>query len=79
VATLEPRLTDDLPPGGEIRLAPQHHATSCDIDCPEVCTRFEQRCEIPSLTPGDFYRVWADGEVMLSFTAGEGEVCSIER
>lgn len=79
VATLETRTTDDLPAGGEIRLSPQRHATACDIACPEVCGHFEQRCEIPSLTPGDFYRVWVDGEVVLSFTAGEDEICSIER
>ncbi len=71
VATLEPRVTDDLPPGGEILLAPTHFPTQCDVDCPAICIPAEQRCVVPPLVPGHFYRVHADGEVMLTFTAGE--------
>lgn len=71
LARLEPRFTDDLPPGGEIRLGPTHFATECDVDCPAVCMEHEQRCILPPLRPGDFYRVWADGEPMLSFFAGD--------
>lgn len=71
VATLEPRLTDDLPPGGDILLAPKSFQTACDVDCPDVCIRASQRCVVPHLRDGDFYRVRADGELMLSFTAGE--------
>jgi hypothetical protein len=71
LARVEPRFTDDLPPGGEIRLGPTHHATACDVDCPAVCMQHEQRCILPPLTPGDVYRVWADGEPMLTFVAGE--------
>jgi len=75
--TLEPRLPADLPPGGEIRLGPTHFATACDVDCPDVCIRAEQSCIVPDLEPGGFYRVWADGEVVLSFTAdGAAFACS---
>lgn len=70
-ARLEPRFTDELPPGGEIHLQPTHFATACDVDCPAVCMEHEQRCIVPPLTPGHFYRVWADGEPMLGFIAGE--------
>lgn len=76
IATLEERFTDDLPPGGELRLAPTHHRTECDVACTDICIRAEHRCLVPQLTPGHFYRVWADGESMLSFFAGEpGRVC----
>jgi hypothetical protein len=30
----------------------------------------EQRCILPPLNPGDFYRVWADGEAVMTFIAG---------
>ncbi|MBW2461589.1 MAG: hypothetical protein JRH11_08070 [Deltaproteobacteria bacterium] len=76
--TLEERHTFDLPPGGELRVSPQYHWTACDVDCPAVCIEAEQRCVAPPLNPGEFYRVWADGEVMLSFVAGEADgICSV--
>lgn len=77
VASLQPRFTDDLPPGGEIFLAPTAFPSACDVDCPAICVESERRCLVPRLTPGDYYRVWADGEPMLTFIAGEpGPRCS---
>lgn len=75
--SLETRFTTDLPLGGEIRLATTHHSTECDVDCPAVCTPHEQRCIVPPLTDGHYYRVWLDGAPILSFVAGEaGRICS---
>lgn len=79
MATVEPRFTDDLPPGGEIQLAPTRFTTMCDVDCPGVCVPATRRCLVPPLVPGQLYRVWADGEVVMAFTAGEAaRVCSDE-
>jgi hypothetical protein len=76
---VEPRLTDDLPPGGEIRLGPTHFPTVCDVDCPGLCIRTERSCQVPDLEPGHYYRVWADGEVVLSFTAdGSTVACNAD-
>ncbi len=79
IATLETRYTDELPGGGEIYLTPQRHSTTCEVDCPGVCTPFEQRCEVPPLVRGDFYRVWVDGEMVHSFVFEGEESCSSER
>ncbi len=64
---LDPRYTDDLPPGGEIRINATQHQTSCDIACPDICIRDEQACRVPDLVPGDVYRVWIDGRVVDQF------------
>lgn len=74
---LQPRYTDDLPPGGEILLGVTRHDTSCDIACPDVCMLDEQRCAMPQLEPGHFYRVHLHGEVVHSFTyePGSGDSC----
>jgi hypothetical protein len=78
VVTVEPRFTDDLPPGGEIRVRPSTFPTECDVDCPAVCIAAQLDCFVPPLTDGDFYRVWLDGEAMLSFVAGDvGGVCTV--
>lgn len=71
IVSLEPRLTDDLPPGGELRVSPRLHPTACDVDCPAICEPHTTECQVPPLEPGHFYRVWVDGEVFVSFTAGE--------
>lgn len=77
VAIVEPRFTDDLPPGGEIRVQPTHFPTVCDVDCPAVCIEAEVDCFVPPLEDGDFYRVWLDGEAVLGFTAGDlGGACT---
>ncbi|MFO0714589.1 MAG: hypothetical protein U0353_32410 [Sandaracinus sp.] len=68
---LEPRLTDDLPPGGELRLTVRDYATACDIDCPGACIPHVRECVLPPLTNGDYYRVWVDGELVSSFVGGE--------
>ncbi len=68
---LEPRLTDDLPPGGELRLDPTTFVSACDYDCPATCVPAERHCQVPPLVPGHFYRVWSDGEPILTFVAGE--------
>lgn len=68
---VNPRLTDDLLPGGDITLHARDYWTACDVDCPAVCIEHERTCELPPLVPGDFYRVFVDGEVVLTFVEGE--------
>lgn len=70
-AILTPRLTDDLPPGGDITLTARRYTTNCDVDCPGVCLEHTRDCDLPPLVPGDYYRVLVDGEVALSFVEGE--------
>lgn len=77
--TLDPRFTDDLPPGGELRLSSTRYWTNCDVDCPGVCIAHERRCPVPALEPGHYYRVWVDGEPLISFTAGESEDVCVRR
>lgn len=70
---LHPRFTDDLPPGGDLHIdAATGHTTDCDVDCPAVCVERTQRCISPRLNDGEFYRVFYDGRVVGSFTAGTG-------
>lgn len=71
VARLEPRYTDDLPPGGELRLEPTTYSTACDVDCPAVCVEYDEECIVPPLTDGDTYRVWLGDRVLATFVAGE--------
>jgi hypothetical protein len=70
-AIVTPRLTDDLPPGGDITLTARRYTTNCDVDCPGVCLEHTRECDLPPLVPGDYYRVLVDGEVALSFVEGE--------
>ena len=70
-AIVNPRLTDDLPPGGDIQLTARTFWTDCDVDCPGVCIAHVRECDLPPLVPGDFYRVFVDGEVVQSFVEGE--------
>jgi len=69
--TVEPRFTDDLPPGGEIRVSPTRYPTACDVAC-GGCWEATERCFVPPLHDGEYYRVWVDGEAVLSLTAGDG-------
>ena len=71
--TVEPRLTDDLPPGAEIFVNATMHVTECDVACDPVCTERTRECFMPPLQPGDLYRVWFEGRVMHHFVAGESE------
>jgi hypothetical protein len=66
---VEPRLTDDLPSGGEIYLEPTHIALGeCALDCPSICIPLERTARLPPLEPGGFYRVWLpDRSVGLQF------------
>ncbi|NOY91519.1 MAG: hypothetical protein GXP55_09985, partial [Deltaproteobacteria bacterium] len=75
---LEPRLTDDLLPGGELRVTGTSFATRCDIDCPSICIERSRRCAIPELTAGDFYRVWLGGHEVYSFIAGERPTACVD-
>lgn len=70
-AIVTPRLTDDLPPGGDITLHARRYGTSCDVDCPGVCIEHVRVCALPPLLPGGVYRVLVDGEVLRTFTEGE--------
>ena len=76
---LEPRLTDDLPPGGDLRVDPRVFFPGCELACPPVCMERTRECTTPELTPGDVYRVFVGDELALTFTAGEGgRVCSTD-
>lgn len=67
---VQPRLTDDLPPGGDIILHARTYTMACDVDCPDVCVEHVRECALPELLPGGFYRVRVDGEIVASFTQG---------
>lgn len=76
--TVEPRFTDDLPPGGEIRIAATEHVSGCETTCPPVCTAQTRSCPVPDLEPGGYYRVWYDGAftgVFIPGASGSGPVC----
>lgn len=75
-ATLEPRLTDDLPPGGDLHLVVEQYRTNCELNCPPVCTPLEHTCVVPALVRGDFYRVYLGDVLTGSFVAGETGSCS---
>ncbi len=73
VVRYEERFTDDLPPGGELHLAPPTaHTADCRADCPPACFERMEECITPDLLPGNFYRVWYEDRPILSFTAGDG-------
>lgn len=78
VARLEPRFTDDLPPGGELFLEPTSYPIACDVDCPAVCVEQQIECFVPELVDGDLYRVHAGGRIVGAFTAGaSGSSCGV--
>ena len=68
--SVEPRYTDDLPEGGEIRVNVTEYRTACTVACTEECMRTRRTCLVPPLTRGHFYRVWVADTVMTSFTSG---------
>lgn len=70
-ATLEERLTDDLPPGADLYVSPTRYATWCDVDCPGVCIATTRTCVVPPLVRGDTYRVFVGDRLSHSFVAGE--------
>jgi hypothetical protein len=70
-AVVTERFTDDLPPGGEIRLSPTRYFSACGGACPPVCIETERECPLPTLIPGGFYRVYVHDELVLSFTEGD--------
>lgn len=70
-AALTPRLTDDLPPGGDLHIAGTEYGTACDVDCPAVCVPRDHECIVPPLVRGDFYRVFVGDEPHGTFVAGE--------
>lgn len=72
---VEQRFTDDLPPGGEIYVDTFAGQTDCDIDCPAICQPDSLDCRTPELEAGNFYRVWYEGTVIGSFTAGGADSC----
>ena len=78
LVVLEPRLTDDLPPGGELRVISTSHATECDVDCPGVCLPGERTCPTPPLVAGELYRVWRGTEALTTFTAGSLPPCATD-
>jgi len=76
---VQPRITRDFPPGGDLHIRTTTHTTFCDVDCPDVCHRSERICDVPPLTPGHFYRVWLDGIEVQAFTAGVGTSACVHR
>lgn len=65
------RLTDDPPPGGDIRLSPTRYFSACAGDCPAICIETERQCPLPTLLPRDVYRVYVHDELVFSFTEGD--------
>ena len=77
---LEPRLTDDLPNGGELYVDVNEYFDSCAGACPPVCTEVTRVCELPPLVTGDFYRVHVEGVPVFTYVAGsEGRTCDGRR
>jgi hypothetical protein len=75
---LEPRYTDDLPPGGELYVNPNRYSESC-VDCLPVCARVSRTCQVPPLVSGDTYRVHVEGVPPFTFVAGSAErICAGE-
>lgn len=73
-ASMSERFTDDLPPGADLHVDLQMYPTTCDVDCPAVCTTGSQTCVTPPLRPGHFYRVFTGDDALIgSFVAGTGE------
>jgi hypothetical protein len=70
-AIVAPRLTDDLPPGGDITLHARRYGTNCDVDCPGACIEHVRECALPPLEAGGVYRVRVDGEILRTFIQGE--------
>lgn len=75
LATVMERLTDDLPPGGDIFLMPMRYFGACDGACPPVCIETTRECPLPELMPGGVYRVFVHGELQYSFTEGSSMEC----
>lgn len=75
-AALEPRLTDDLPPGGDLHIDVHQFRTRCEPNCPPFCVPLEHRCLVPPLVPGDFYRVYLGDRLAGSFVGGERGSCA---
>jgi len=71
--TYEERFTDDLPPGGEIRV--EAMVDICPVGaCDPSCEESVRRCAIPErLMDGGFYRVWLPGDDGPAFTFVGGE------
>ena len=75
--TLELRFTDDLPPGGDLRVSPTRFFGACDGDCIDLCMVHERGCSTPPLERGQFYRVFVGDTQQITFTAGiEPNVCN---
>jgi hypothetical protein len=70
-ASLEPRLTDDLPPGGDLHVFGGEYGTACDVDCPGVCVPRDHQCFAPPLVRGDVYRVFVGDTRLTTFVAGD--------
>lgn len=70
-AVVMERLTDDLPPGGDIRLSPTRYFSACGGACPPVCIETERECPLPQLLAGGFYRVYVHDELVFSFSEGD--------
>lgn len=69
VVSLQPRYTDDLPPGGELYVGVNQYVESC-VDCLPTCSMVTRRCPVPPLVPGDVYRIHIDGVSPFTFVAG---------
>ncbi len=73
---LDPRYTDDLPPGGELTVMANRYFPGC-VDCTPGCVPVTRVCPVPPLVPGDVYRVHVEGVPPFIFTAGtDARVCA---
>jgi hypothetical protein len=70
VVTVEPRLTDDLPPGNEIRVRASRYENACMPGCFAVCMNTTRTCLLPPLVEGETQRVYVEGLPPFTFVSG---------
>jgi hypothetical protein len=72
VVTATERLTDDLPPGRDVRVEASLYDGACDGACPPACFERRRRCRIPAGVPGTTDRVFVPGLPPLLYDVGGG-------
>jgi hypothetical protein len=70
VVTVEKRLTDDLPPGNEIRVSASRYENACMPGCLAVCMETTRTCLLPPLVEGETQRVYVEGLAPFTFVSG---------
>ena len=70
VVTVEKRVTDDLPPGNEIRVSATRYENACMTACLAVCMETTRTCILPPLVEGETQRVFVEGRPPFVFVSG---------